>query len=181
MGRMRLSVSVEVRATPEAVWAALTDWPAQGEWMIATRVRAVDGDGVGDGVTDGRGVGGRIEAFTGFGRVGFLDTMVVTDWRPPTRCDVLHTGRVVRGTGTFAITPTGQAPGAAGAAAATAAACPAHPVALTWIEDLDIPGGVLGRSAFALLSPLVRRFVRTSLTRLARMVESSGPDRRGIA
>ena len=62
-GRRHVVREVIVEAPPEAVFAALTDWPTQGEWMLGTRVWA-DGDG--------RGVGARISAFTGVGRIGFL-------------------------------------------------------------------------------------------------------------
>lgn len=154
MRTSRVSVSVRVRARAEDVWAALTDWESQGAWMTATTVRTVGGDG--------RGVGGRIEAFTGFGRLGFLDTMEVTEWRPPTWCLVRHTGRVVRGTGAFQIVP---------AAADGAAGC-----TLTWFEDLEIPGGGFGAFAFVLIRPAVEFGVLHSLKRLAGLVESRGQD-----
>jgi carbon monoxide dehydrogenase subunit G len=142
----RVSVGVPVRAPVGAVWDAVTDWAAQGAWIPATRVRAVDGDG--------RGVGGRIEAFTGLGRVGFLDTMVVTEWRPPTWCAVEHTGRVVRGAGAFRVTPTPDG------------------AVFTWSEDLRVPGGALGGVGWRLVSPFVRLAVRRALTRLAHSIEA---------
>ena len=52
-----ISESVDVDAPPERVWAALTDWTAQGRWILATDVRAVVGPA--------RGVGGRLVAITG--------------------------------------------------------------------------------------------------------------------
>ena len=61
-GRRRIQVDVVVDAPPEAVWAAVTDWERQSEWMLGTTVRATDHGGV--------GVGGGIEAFTGLGRLG---------------------------------------------------------------------------------------------------------------
>jgi hypothetical protein len=155
---------VLAHAPAQAVWDGLTDWPAQGEWMTATRVRTVDGDG--------QGVGGRIEAFTGFGRLGFLDTMVVTEWRPPNWCAVQHTGRVVRGRGAFAVEAVddaGAADDAQGAGDATGS--PHSPVRLRWYEDLDLPGGVLGAFGWRLLRPFVRIGVAQSLRRLARSVE----------
>jgi hypothetical protein len=55
------------------------------------------------------GVGTSISAFTGpfyksfpkFSKLGLLDTMVVTNWQPPVRCDVLHTGKIFKGIGAF--------------------------------------------------------------------------------
>ena len=151
MASGRVSLDVPVRAPASAVWDAVTDWPAQGEWMPATRVRAVDGDG--------RCVGGRIEAFTGLGRLGFLDTMVVTEWLPPTRCAVDHTGRVIRGTGAFRVTPTPDG------------------ATFTWSEELELPGGALGGVGWLLISPFVRLAVRHALTRLAHSIEARHPAR----
>src|SRR3954467_10885769 len=99
-----VSESIEVDAPAEQVWAALTDWVAQGRWILATDVRPVVGPA--------RGVGGRLVAVTGVPlpggrRLGVVDAMEITRWEPPTRWDVLHTGRVVRGTGTFEIRPDG--------------------------------------------------------------------------
>ena len=39
--------------------------------------------------------------------VGFTDTMVITEWDPPRRCTVTHTGRIVRGEGVFEVLPRG--------------------------------------------------------------------------
>lgn len=144
----RLSVSVRIHAGTREVWAALTDWESQGEWMIATTVRTVEGGG--------QGVGGRMEAFTGFGRLGFLDPMEITEWRPPSWCKVRHTGKVVRGTGAFEILQAGDDPAGS---------------TLTWYEDLEIPGGRLGARAFELVRPAFELGVLRSLERFARLVE----------
>lgn len=72
------------------------DWSRQGEWIPATVVRG------------GTGVGARVEARTGVGPAAFTDTMVITEWAPPRRCVVRHTGRVVRGSGVFEVVPQGE-------------------------------------------------------------------------
>lgn len=143
-----LELSVEVPAPPAAVWAAAVDWDRQHEWVLGTRVRAV--------AEGGRGAGARIEAFTGIGRLGFLDPMTITRWDPPRRCDVLHTGRVVRGTGTFAV-----APSRAGSR-------------FTWREDVEVPLGALGRIGWLLVRPLVAAGVRRSLRRFAAWAPYAG-------
>jgi hypothetical protein len=135
--------TVDVDASPEQVWAALTDWARQGEWMLATDVRPVG---------PAHEVGGRIEARTGLplpgGRhVGVLDPMVITRWEPPLRADVRHTGRVVRGTGVFEVRPRG--------AGST----------FLWTEQLDLPLGALGRAAWPLVRPATRAGMRLSLRR----------------
>lgn len=146
-----LVLTVDVDAPVEQTWAGAVDWAGQGEWMLGTRVRPT--------WQDGRGVGGRIEAFTGVGPVGFLDTMDITRWEPPHRCHVVHTGRVVRGTGAFEVEPRGTGS------------------RFVWREDLELPLGRLGRLAWPLVRPLFSYGVRLSLKRFARWVEAGRPSR----
>lgn len=142
-----LALEVAVNAPAEKVWAAITDWPAQGQWMLGTRVWVSKGEGT--------SVGSELSAFTGVGRLGFLDTMTITTWDPPNRCDVLHTGRVVRGTGTMAVEDLGGGRSA-----------------FHWSEDLDLPLGLLGRLGFAVVRPVFEAGVRASLEKFARLVEA---------
>jgi hypothetical protein len=140
-----LSVSVTVHAPVQAVWDATTDWERQSDWMLGTRVRGT--------ANGGRGVGGGIEAWTGLGPIGFLDTMVVTVWEPPYRCQVEHTGRLLKGSGAFEVAGIGDGVST-----------------LTWIEDFTLPLGLLGllgRIGWLLLRPGVRLGVAHSLGRLA--------------
>jgi uncharacterized protein YndB with AHSA1/START domain len=140
-----ISESVDVDAPPERVWTALTDWTSQGRWILATDVRPVVGPA--------RGVGGRLVAITGLPvgsrRLGVVDTMEITRWEPPTRLDVLHTGRVVRGTGTFEIQPRGSG------------------CTFTWSETVDLPLGALGRLGWPVAEPVIRAGYRHSLRRFA--------------
>lgn len=137
-----IAVDVLVDAPAEVVWQAVTDWPGQSDWMLGTRVWATERDGV--------GVGGGVAAFTGTGRWGFLDTMVITRWEPPHRCDVLHTGRVVRGTGRFEVV-----------------SLPGGRSRFVWSEELDLPWGPLGRLGWPVVRPAFALGVRRSLERLA--------------
>ena len=134
-----------VAVPAQRAWQVLTDWERQGEWIPATRVRS----------SDGHRVGGRIEAWTGIGPVGFLDTMTITAWDPPRRCEVLHTGRLVRGPGAFSVEPV------------TADHC-----RVTWEERLDLPWGAVGRLAWPLVYPLARGGLAFALRRLARALSS---------
>jgi hypothetical protein len=142
----RIAVDVMVAAPPQLVWDAITDWPRQSEWMLGTTVRATDLGGV--------GVGGGIEAFTGVGKAGFLDTMVITEWDPPRRCVVRHTGAVVKGLGIFEVI-----------------ALPGNRSRFVWAEELDLPLGVLGRLGWPLVRPGFAWGVRRSLNKLARDIE----------
>src|SRR5215218_5443127 len=148
-----LTETVDIDAPPERVWAALTDWSRQGEWILATDVRPVVGPA--------RGVGGRLIAVTGLAlpggrRLGVVDTMEITRWEPPTRVDVLHTGRIVRGSGTFEVRPRGDAS------------------TFVWSEQVELPLGDLGRLSWPVVGRVVRAAYRRSLQRFARVVVSRG-------
>ena len=135
---------IDVTAPPERVWAALTAWNRQGEWMVATDVRTVGGPA--------QGIGGRLAARTGLpvpGRrhVGLLDTMVITEWDPPRRVVVQHTGRFVRGPGIFELEPRGEG------------------TTFVWTERLYLPYGLLGQVGWLLVKPFALLGIRLSLRR----------------
>lgn len=142
-----LQVTVPVAAPAEQVWLALTDWESQGEWMLGTDVREVG--------AQRRAAGDRLEAFTGVGPVGFLDTMVVSEWVDGVEVTVTHTGRVVRGSGTFRVEPDG----------------PTRSVVI-WIENLSIPGGAVGQFLWRMTRPISKWAVTHSLRRFAAQIES---------
>lgn len=146
--------SVDVPAPPERVWAAVTDWERQGEWILATTVRRTAPTAV--------GLGTEVEAVTGLGGFGVRDTMRVIEWDPPRRCVVEHTGRVIRGRGIFEV--AGRPGGSR----------------FTWTEELQLPFGALGRAAWPLVKPLSRSGLQRSLTRFARFATGypgAGPQR----
>jgi carbon monoxide dehydrogenase subunit G len=146
-----VSARIRVQATPERVWQVAMDWSRQGEWIPATRVRG------------GTGHGARVVARTAVGPVGFTDTMVVTEWDPPRRCVVQHTGRIVRGSGIFEVVPAGQL------------------TEFRWTELVELPlpaalqegtagrlAGVLGRYAVV---PITRWSLQHALHRFARLLD----------
>ena len=137
---------IDVDAPPEQVWALLTDWERQGNWMLATEVREVGGPA--------QRLHGRLAARTGLPlpggrRFGVLDTMIITKWEPPRLVEVQHTGRIVRGPGTFEVQPRGE-----------------HSTVVC-TEVWYLPYGYLGVAGWFLARPLVVRGLRTSLRRLA--------------
>ena len=91
-----LVVSQVIGAPAQRVWDVLTDWSVHHEWMLLTRAEG------------GRAEGESVAAFTGIGPIGFLDTMTITVWEPPQRAVVRHTGRVVRGSGSFEVQALGE-------------------------------------------------------------------------
>ena len=143
--RVEITARIRVPAPPERTWRAVVDWPAQGEWMLATRVHG------------GHGPGARVVARTGLWLVGFTDTMVITEWEPPRRCVVRHTGRVVRGAGVFEVVPAGTGS------------------EFRWTEQLDLPFGAAGRWGWRLARPLAQRGMDLSLRRFARFVTAGAP------
>lgn len=146
-----VSETVDVAAPAEDVFAALTNWSGQGDWMFATSVRPTRGYGREDG--------DEITAFTGIGPIGFTDTMTITEWDPPRVCRVRHTGRLVRGTAVFAVVADGP-----------------ERSRVDWTEELDLPLGRLGRLAFVAGRPVFTYFVRLSLRRFAaHVVAQAGP------
>lgn len=126
-------------ASAERVFAVLTDWPRHHEWMPFTRAEG------------GTGVGATVRGRTGLGPVGFLDTMVITEWEPGRRVAVRHTGRLVRGEGWF-----------------TTAPLPGGGCTIGWAERLDPPP--LG-PLWPLAAPAFRVFMRVGLRRLAKLAE----------
>jgi hypothetical protein len=139
---VRINAEIEVTAPPDTVFAAATDWNRQGEWMLGTTVRIRRGDG--------RSVGSELEAVTGIAGIGVADRMQITVWDAPSRCEMRHLGKIVRGIGIFAVRPRGRD-------AAT----------FEWIEQLELPWGVLGRAGWPLVSPFFGRGLRFSLGRFA--------------
>lgn len=138
-----LVVTQDVAAPASVVWDALTDWSLHDKWMLLTRAEG------------GSGEGATVEAFTGVGGVGIVDTMTIVVWEPPRRCVARHTGRFVRGSGAFEVHDVGDS----------------H-ARIIWSEWLDLPFGRLGRLGWPLVRPLARAAIAVSLRRLARYVES---------
>jgi hypothetical protein len=155
MSRADLTVAVDVDAPAADVWAAVTDWAGQGEWMLGTTV-AVDGPG------DGRALGARLVATTGVGPLVVSDPMEVVEWDPPRRCVVRHLGSVVRGEGVFEVVELGP-----------------DRAQFAWTEALELPLGRLGALGWPLVRPAFRLGVRVSLERMARRVAAGRQERSG--
>jgi hypothetical protein len=120
-----ISHSVTFIASQSDVFDAVTNWEFQSKWIPFTNVV-----GVGE---NSHQLGGKLEAFTGIGRVGFLDTMTITKWEPPFVCEVTHTGNFVKGSGLFEV--SNDADGAK----------------FTWTEYFSLPSGILGNLIWAIV------------------------------
>ncbi len=148
-----LELTVEIRQPAKVVWKHLVDWRGQSDWMLQTKVWSeLDQDRT---IKNGKGV--LIFAFTGLFpnlypkiKLGVLDTMEVTKWQPPTRCDVVHIGRIIRGTGKFELVEKKNV------------------TTFYWSEEIIAPAILI-----AILKPFILIGVRISLRRFARLVERS--------
>lgn len=144
-----LALSQKINAPAEKVWSAIADWQGQSEWMLQTKVLLTSKESAGVGVT--------IEAFTGplhrlyprFKWLGITDLMRVTLWEPPHRCDVIHYGKIIKGSGTFEVIPIS-----------------ADRSQFNWSEEILAP-----RVIFLLIRPFILLGVKISLSRFARLLE----------
>ena len=135
-------MNLEIKAPIEKVWQALAQWESQGEWMLLTKVEVVS--------EIREGVGTSIAAFTGIGKLGLMDHMQVTTWKPPHICDVIHTGRIIKGTGRFELKQID-----------------AFTTRFDWSEEILAP-----RAIFLLIAPGLYAGVRISLMALRRQLQS---------
>ena len=140
-----LRIKISLPCSQDRAWRAIADWEAQGDWMLQTKVWVT---------SDIReGVGTSISAFTGpfyksypkFSALGLLDTMVVTKWQPPAICDVVHTGKILKGSGSFLLTAISDSK-----------------TSFDWSETIEC-----SRIKFLLIAPFLWIGVRLSLARLS--------------
>ena len=147
--RTRLQREVDVAAPASVVWAYVTDWPRQGEWIPATRVENV-------GAADR--LGGRFRAWSGVGRVGFWDPMTITAWERTAdgggRCEVLHLGSVVKGEGEFSVVARGE-----------------RASRFVWAEMIVVPGGAVGAVGWRVVRPVVERLIDSGLRQVRNRIE----------
>lgn len=144
-----LAVDLPIAAPATKVWEAIADWQGQSNWMLQTKVFLTSKESAGVGVT--------IEAFTGplyrfyprFAWLGVLDLMRVTHWEPPVRCDVIHYGKIIKGTGTFEVEAVGE-----------------QSSIFHWSEEIAAP-----KLVFLVMKPFILAGVKISLARFRRLLE----------
>lgn len=140
----KVSATTVVNGSQQHVFDMVTNWELQSKWIFATKV-----SGVG---ADYHKIGGKLKAFTGFGKIGFLDTMTITKWESPRVCEVTHTGKVVKGSGLFEVeTKNGH-------------------TFFTWTENTQMPFGVFGSAAWLVVGPLTKLGLVVSLRKFRKLV-----------
>ena len=144
-GAGEVTATIIVRAPAPQVFAALTTWERQGDWIPFTRVRLVEGDG---------GEGSLVEAITAVGPAELRDEMRVVKVDAPYEVRVVHCGGLLRGPGVLRCTPMDRGR-----------------TQVVWHEWFHLPGGAAGRFAWPLLWPGSKVGLTQALKRFARLVE----------
>jgi hypothetical protein len=141
-----IAITVKLPVSIERAW--IQDWESQSDWMLQTRVWVTS--------EIREGIGTEIEAFTGLipskKFFGILDSMRVTQWNPPYSCEVLHTGKIIKGTGLFRLEKIND-----------------DETLFHWSEIVIAP-----RALFLLTLPGLYIGVRISLSRFARALARTG-------
>ncbi len=151
---MSLRVETTIHASPEVVWGHLEDIASHTAWMA---------DAVAiEFLTDRQqGEGTRFACRTRVGILSTTDLMEITEWSPPRRMGVRHSG-AVSGEGRFELHPADPADDST-----------ADSTTMTWVEQMRFPwwfGGPLGATV---ARPVLRRVWRGNLNRLKDLVEAA--------
>jgi hypothetical protein len=144
-GAGEFTATVIVDASADRVFAGLTAWERQSDWIPLTTVRVVEGDG---------GEGSLVEAVTALGPAALRDEMRVVRVDAPYEVGVVHCGRLLRGPGVLRCTPLAR-----------------DRTQVVWHEWFHLPGGAAGRLAWPLLWPGSKASLTVALKRFARLVE----------
>jgi len=142
MSPVELSLSVEVKASQQKVFDKIVDWESQGQWMLGTKVSGTK--------NNGEGLGGEINAWTGFWKIGFNDPMVITQWIEPKIVDVKHIGRLVKGTGSMVVEKIDE-----------------NNSRFIWSESINLPFGFIGKIGWTIIKPFFVSGIKFSLNKFA--------------
>jgi len=142
MSPVELSLCVEVKASQQKVFDKIVDWESQGQWMLGTKVSGTK--------NNGQGLGGEINAWTGFWKIGFNDPMVITQWIEPKIVDVKHLGRLVKGTGSMVVEKIDE-----------------NNSRFIWSESINLPFGFIGKIGWIIIKPFFVSGIKFSLNKFA--------------
>ena len=145
-----IRAEVHIAAPPEEVWDEVGDISNHVTWMDDAVAIRFTGPATG-------GVGTSFDCDTRIGPFRLTDRMTVTEWRPPERMGIRHTGLVI-GNGRFRIEPL---PGARSR--------------FVWQERLVFPWWMGGRAGARAAAPILARIWHRNLHNLKRRIEQHGP------
>jgi carbon monoxide dehydrogenase subunit G len=147
----RISVSIDLDATPAEVWQIVEPIERHVDWMADAEAIRFEGE-------QRRGVGTRFVCDTKVGPIRLQDRMEITEWIPERRMGVRHAG-IVTGTGVFELAPIDLD----------------RRTRFTWSEDLRFPWFLGGRLGELVGGQAVMRLIwRRNLRRLAALIERRG-------
>jgi carbon monoxide dehydrogenase subunit G len=141
-----VTVSVDIEAHPDVVWAAVADLASHGQWMGDVESIEFESEAR-------QGPGTVIRVATKVGPLRTTDVMVITAWEPGRRIAVEHRG-LVTGWGEFVLSPVAGA------------------TRLTWMENLVFPRRFAGPIGAILALPLLTLIWRRNLGRLKELLET---------
>ena len=121
---------------PEMVWALITDWEHQDDWMLEASHFELIGE-------QREGVGVESRATVRIAGIRTRDMVRVSMWEPPRILVIDHLGWV-KGTGEIQLQPVSEG------------------TRMRWRETLSPPSklGPIGRLGLRMMSPLMRRIFR---------------------
>jgi hypothetical protein len=133
---------------PEIVWALITDWEHQDDWMLEATDFTVTSE-------QREGVGVEAEATIRIAGITTRDKVLVTGWDPPRKLEMEHRGWV-SGYGQMSLTPL-----------------KGDRTHLFWREELYPPVGILGSAGMTALKPMMARTFGRDLKILAGLVRAA--------
>ncbi|MEA2487996.1 MAG: hypothetical protein QOF16_1650 [Actinomycetota bacterium] len=139
-----VETAITIEAGPDVIWALITDWERQGDWMLEASEFVVVGE-------QREGVGVAAEATVKIGGIKTRDHVRVIGWEPPYRLAIRHEGWV-SGTGEIFLTPDGE-----------------RRTYVFWREQLEPPLGVVGAAGLYGFKPLMRKIFQRDLKVLAKL------------
>ena len=144
----RITVSIELAASPARVWEIVEPVERHIDWMAdAVAIRFTN--------SQTRGVGTTFDCDTKVGPIKLTDRMEITEWVPEKSMGVKHVG-IVTGTGVFTIDPLGNG----------------QYTKFTWSEELTFPwwlGGPIGEVIGG--NVVMKAIWRRNLKKLKALVE----------
>ena len=143
-----LTFKITIAAEPQTIFDYLSDWEKQSDWILFTTVHKVS--------TAPNQQGTQLLAQTKFSKLQFIDTMLVTEWLPPHKIIVEHTGRVILGKGVFKINKISE-----------------RNCEFIWQEITPVPFGFVGQVGLVLVMPFMKLMFGLSLKKLKKAIETA--------
>jgi carbon monoxide dehydrogenase subunit G len=143
-----IEVADTMPGPPEVVWAVITDWEHQGDWMLEASKFEVIGD-------QREGVGVEARATVRIAGIRTRDTVRVSMWEPPRILVIDHMGWV-KGAGEIQLQPVSEG------------------TRMRWRETLFPPRalGPVGRLGLRATAPLMKRIFRRDLRVLRGLIRT---------